>query len=265
MGHSSADPDVLQTVAKRSPLLERLADGPADKHELIAVLDCSRSTINRAIRELEWVDCIRRCDDEFRLTVAGQLALKEHRHSQQTFESIAKLSDLLCDLPAETPISDELVRGATLLEVPAHAPNEPLAEITDLVGHAERFRGMGAADRTPAFRQQFHDRSVGGDLEVELVLTEDLARVTLTEQTELLQDGVFDGGIDIYTAPTIPYELSIVDTPTESVVFLAPFDDDLTHRGVLRNDSPAALEWADGVFRRYRAAATPLSAFETTH
>ncbi|AHG01095.1 hypothetical protein HALLA_16310 [Halostagnicola larsenii XH-48] len=262
MGHSSGDPDVLRTVAKRSPLLERLADGPADKRELIAVLDCSRSTIDRAIRELELVDCIRRCEDGFRLTVAGRLALAEHRRSRQTFESIAKLSDLLHDLPAETPISAEMVRGATLLEVPAHAPNEPLEEITDLVDRAERFRGMGAADRTPTLRHQFRDRSVNGELEAELVLTEDLARVIFTEHSELLQNGALDSGLDIYTAPTIPYELSIVETPTESVVFVIPFNDDLTHRGVIRNDSTAALEWADGVFRRHRATATPLSSFD---
>lgn len=262
MGHSSADPDILQTVAKRSPLLERLEEGPAAKPELIEVLDCSRSTIDRAIRELEWLDCIRRTEDGFRLTVAGRLALSEHRRSLQTFESVAQLSNLLRELPAETPITVDMVRDATLLEIPSHAPSEPLEEIVDLVSRADRVRGMAAADRMPQFRRQFYERSVNGDLDIELILTEDLARYTLTEFTQRLRKVLVDGGVDLYAVQTVPYELSIVETPTESVVYVILLNSDLTHRGVIRNDSADALEWAHGVFRRYRAGATSLSPFD---
>ncbi|GAB7019536.1 helix-turn-helix transcriptional regulator [Halostagnicola bangensis] len=262
MGNSSADPDILQTVAKRSPLLERLEDGPAAKPELIEVLDCSRSTINRAIRELEGLDCIRRTDDGFQLTVAGRLALSEHRRSLRTFESVSQLSDLLRDLPAETPIAVEMVRGATLLETPPHAPSEPLEEIIDLIGRADRVRGMAAADRMPQFRRQFYDGSVNGDLDVELLLTEDLARFTLTEYTQGLRELIVDGGVDLYAVETVPYELSIVETPTKSVVYVILLNSDLTHRGVIRNDSADAIEWAHGLFRRHRASATSLSPFD---
>lgn len=262
MGHSSTGDDVLQTVAKRSPLLEHLDDGPAAKHELIAVLDCSRSTIDRAIRELEALDCIRRCEGGFRLTVAGRLALTAHRRSRQTFESIAQTSDLLRELPTETPISTDLIRGATLLEVPAHAPNEPLEEIVELIDRAERFRAIAAADRMPAFRRQFRERAIDDAFDVELVVTESLARVTLTDHADILNNGALEGEVDVYTVPTVPYELSIVETPTESVAYVVPFDDDLTYRGVIRNDSTAALEWAHDAFRRHRATARPISAFD---
>jgi predicted transcriptional regulator len=258
MAHSSLTHDLLQTVIKRAELLACLESDPLDKRELTESLECSRSTIDRAIRELERLNFVRRSDDSFQLTIAGTLVLSEYRRSMTTFESIARVSDLLGDLSAEIPVATPLLREARVLEIPSHAPNEPREEITDLIEDADRIRGFGAADRLPQFRDRLYERTVDGDLDAELILTEELATFLLTEYPQLIEDVIVDGEFDLFTVDSVPYELSIIETPRRSVVFVTLLEDDLSLRGMICNDTSDALEWARGIYRRCRATATPL-------
>ncbi|MFC4542777.1 helix-turn-helix transcriptional regulator [Halosolutus amylolyticus] len=250
--------DVLETVTRRQDLLSSLADGPRGKRELVDHLECSRSTIDRAVRELEWLEFIRRDDGVYRLTAAGRLALSEHRRSVSVFESIGEVSPLLREIPRDAPMSTSFLEDADVTEPPQHAPNEPLQQLAWYLDRADRIRVSTTAERLPQLRQRLYERTIDGTLDAELLVTGDLAEFICTEYPGQVRDVVLDGGVDFYVVDSLPYELTIVDLPTESRVFLFVLQESEI-KAVIENDTRDAIEWADEVYRRFRARATDLS------
>ncbi|WP_306053709.1 helix-turn-helix transcriptional regulator [Natronococcus wangiae] len=250
--------DVLRTVTRRRPLLEALETEPRDKRALCEALECSRSTIDRGIRELEWLHFVGRDDGTYRLTVAGRLALAEQRRSAGVLESIGGATELLADVPRDAPMSTALLAGARTIEPPSHAPTRPLQAVVDLVGEADRVRGVTAAERIPQLRPRLYDRVVDGDLEGEAVITPAFARFIREEYPDWLADVVIDGAFDLYVIESIPYELALVETPTESRVFVFVLDESTAIRGIIENETPAAFEWGERAYRQLRDASTPL-------
>ncbi|MFC4249180.1 helix-turn-helix transcriptional regulator [Natribaculum luteum] len=255
---ASPDDSVLETITRRRSLLAALEDGPRDKRDIVDALECSRSTIDRAIRELEWLAFVDRTDGAYRLTVAGQLALAEHRRRLESIDAIARVADLLEYVPHDAPMAPSMLEGATVHEREPHAPNEPLEEIASLIGTADRLRGFAAADRIPQFRHQLYDRTLDGTLDAEVLFTDELTTFLLEDRPREIRKLLVDGTLDIYSIQSIPYGLGIVETQSSSQAFVVVQNEAAEVQGVIQNDSPAALEWADAVYRRHRATATKL-------
>lgn len=258
MSPPSSDPDVLQTLSRRHGLLSCLENGPQDKRDLVADLSVSRSTIDRAIRELESIEFVERCDGAFRLTAAGRLALSEYRRRLETLESITDCSEVLAHIPPDAPISVDLLIGASVTEPKPHAPNEPIESMVDLLESADRFRGFAAAQRLPRLRDRLYELTIAGDLDAEAIFTEELAAFLLENHAKQMRDVLCDGQFDMYSIPTIPFGLGIVETPSRSRAFVVVHGDSGEVRGVIQNDTRAALEWADDVYRRFRARSSQL-------
>ncbi|WP_049921945.1 helix-turn-helix transcriptional regulator [Halopiger djelfimassiliensis] len=259
MRSPSPNLDVIRTVSRRQPLLEALEDGPRHKRDLVERLDCSRSTVDRAIRELEWLAFVQRRDDGYRLTAAGRVALSEYRRSAGALDSIDEVSDLLADLPRDAPMSTALLEGARTTEPKPHAPFKPLERLVDGIDAADRIRGFFAAERLPRIRLRLYERTVEGTLDVEAVFTEALAAFLREEYPEQVREFITEGEFDMYVVDSVPYELAIVETETGAHVFVFVLNDRAEIEGVIKNDSQAALEWAEEVYQRFRADATALS------
>lgn len=249
--------DALHAVSRRRRLLAALEDGPASKAALADALDCSRSTVDRAVRELESLELLDRDADGVRLTVPGRLALAECRRSADVLETVCEAGPHLECLPADAPLDRRLFEGATVHEPEPHAPNELVEEIAELLDGAALFRCLSGAERTPLFRERIYERTVGGDLDAEAVFTDDLVAYLLASIPETLREVIVRGGFDVYARPSVPYSLALLEGPDGRYTFVVAADDREV-RAVVRNESPAAFEWGMAVYRRYRAGATRL-------
>ncbi|WP_255169013.1 helix-turn-helix transcriptional regulator [Natrononativus amylolyticus] len=250
--------DVLDLVSRRRDLLAALESAAGTKRELADRLECSRSTVDRAVRECEGRSLVERCADGIRLSTAGRLALAEHRRSLETLATIGDAGSLLASLPPEAPMALAMLEGATIHEPAGHAPNEPLEEIVRLLDGARRFRGLAAVERLPQFRTLLYDGTVHGDLDAELVLTDDLLSFLRANRGDQLRETMATGRFRVHVIPSVPYGLGIIDRPSTTVAFVVLTSDAGEPTAVVRNDSRAALEWATAVYDRYRAAATPV-------
>lgn len=258
MSPQNPDASVLQTLSRRAPVLSTLEDGPRGKHDLLEELTVSRSTVDRAIRELESAEFVERCDGVYRLTVAGRLVLTEYRQRVATLGSIANFSDLLRCIPRNAPMSVQFLTGATVHEPKPHTPNAPFEVIATRLDDAEVLRGSMVAERVPRFRSRLCERTVDDDLEATVVLTDELADYFFERCSDELRDAMAHGSLELLATPTIPYGLWIVDTPSNSDVFVVVYGDSADVRGVIQNDSSAALEWANGVYDSLRERARDL-------
>lgn len=258
MTPSKSDHDALEILSRRHELLERLAEGARHKRDLVDDLEVSRSTVHRGIRQLESIDFVERRDGTYRLTVPGRLALVEHRRRVTALESIAAVSDLLGAIPRDAPMSVRFLEEATTLEPEPHAPNAPYEVIVDRLAVAERLRAITAAERDPQFRRRLHERTVEGDLDAEVIFTNELAAFFLDAHGRQLREVMADGAVDCFAVESTPYGLWIVETATRSEAFVVVHGEAADIRGVIRNGTDRAIDWADGVYRNVRERARRL-------
>ncbi|ELZ00754.1 helix-turn-helix domain-containing protein [Natrialba asiatica] len=96
-------PGLLALVDRRESLLRHLAATPDHPSDLAAALECSRSTIDRALSELRDATLVERDPDQgsYHLTIAGELALEEFTQFSTRLERTAAASNLLASLPTD--------------------------------------------------------------------------------------------------------------------------------------------------------------------
>ncbi|ELZ10330.1 helix-turn-helix domain-containing protein [Natrialba aegyptia] len=96
-------PRLLALVDRRESLLRHLATTPARPSDLAAALECSRSTVDRALSELQDATLVERDPDRdsYHLTVAGELALEEFGQFSTRLERTASASGLLASLSTD--------------------------------------------------------------------------------------------------------------------------------------------------------------------
>ncbi|MFC7213650.1 helix-turn-helix transcriptional regulator [Saliphagus sp. GCM10025334] len=247
----------LEVVSRRHPLLAALETGPRAKGDLLDAIDCSSSTLDRAIRELETSHFLERRDGSVRLTTAGRLALEEYRRSQRALESITSASHVLQFAPPDAPLSMAVLEGATIHEPSSHAPNAPVERIADRMRDADRVWALGATERTPQFRRILADQTADGDLAVEVVLTDDLLSFLLETSTDALERFLEVDAFEAATVEEIPYGLAVLELPAKTYTFVT-LTNEGDVQGVIENDSQAAYEWGRDAFRQIRSTATAL-------
>lgn len=130
--------DTSEVLLRRSAVVERLSVQPTAKRELVDRLDVSRSTVDRAVREIESAGLAECRDGGVGLTLCGRLATAE-------FERFGTRLGDCCGDDASTTVIDELiataVRRSDLLDL-----LEPPLDKRDLVDQLGRSRST--IDRT---------------------------------------------------------------------------------------------------------------------
>ena len=71
--------NIIGVLSHRIEFIDCLLDGPKTKPEFVEELDISRSTANRAVRELESVGFLEYQDTGYRLILCGRLAAQEYQ------------------------------------------------------------------------------------------------------------------------------------------------------------------------------------------
>ena len=156
-----------------------------------------------------------------------------------------------------------VLEGARIDRPEPHAPNEPLRRVAEQVtADVDRFRGISGSERIPHFRDHLYEHTIGSNLDAEVVITDQVATFLLSNHPEQVQDVITDGDFDFYVIDSVPYGLIILETPTRSVMFLVIYAEPGVI--VIENNSQEAMEWADAIYRRYRAISTKLEAADST-
>ncbi|ELY87341.1 hypothetical protein C483_18668 [Natrialba hulunbeirensis JCM 10989] len=153
--------ELLAIVRRRASLLRRLATDPARPSALAAELELSRSTIDRGLSELQRAALIERAtvdgQCQYRLTVAGDLALSSFEQLSDRLAQATRRSELLAELPPSAELSWQVLDGATAVT----AATEPaqVAESLSIEGVLESLASETAEAERPG------DDTEGADAE----------------------------------------------------------------------------------------------------
>jgi predicted transcriptional regulator len=250
--------ELCETVLLRGEFLDELVGVHRRKPALADELSVSRSTVDRALRQLEQAGLVTRVDGEFTATLPGRLAAKTYGEYREDVGTIAETSDLLCNLDPECNVSRRMLRGADVMVAQQPAPYRPATELKSYVHGASRVLGLSRSITNSSTSDLLAARVKEG-MEYHVVydttLAQFLSRGRGKERAEMVETGHFEA----YATDGLPYGLFIFEREDQTVVALVIYDDTDDLRGVFLNDTEEAIEWAREVWHSVRETAMPIT------
>lgn len=259
MWQDTNDPatELLGLLAQRGEYLEAIADGAGGKHELAARFDVSRSTVDRAVRELSDAGLLERSHGEVSLTLSGRLVLAAFRQFRSEVRGLAEAADVLAELADDVPLDVSLFADATVVSAAPHTPQKPIGELEDVIANATQVRTL-ANSVLPDLVSLYRDRIADGELTADVVVSPDVLDVLVAEHHGDVNDAVSTDRMTLSLAPgSLPYGLVLASLPDQDVVVVICGRETIT--GIVVNDDPSALDWAESRFEAVESDATRLA------
>ncbi|WP_458205271.1 helix-turn-helix transcriptional regulator [Haladaptatus sp. NG-SE-30] len=243
--------DLIMTVTKRAEVLSALSSGPIPKRNLQDELGVSRSTVYKAVRELQEHDLVERTDDGLELTLAGRLLESEYVSFRGSVDDVRRTRQLLSILPLDSELPMALIEDARVVLAERYAPNHPIQYVEEMVAEADVSRGFSPV-ALPQYVELFHDQAVLGDLDAELVLEQPVVQYLVADYGDQLQEALKKGSLSVWeTEETLPFGLILVEGDEDGVCVVV-YDDRGELRGLIANDTAKAVAWGRETFDSFQ-------------
>lgn len=260
MSPPDTHPEPFALVAKRHDVLAALEARARERHDLETHLDVSRSTVNRAVRDLEAAGLIAHRAAGYRVTLPGRLLLDAYRETVAVADDVDAARDLLAYLPPDAPVNPVVLRGADVVTRTEPAPHVPGSTVGDHVARATALTGLAKAYSTPDAGRRLRRRVTEAGMRLDVVLQRDLFEHLTASDDDTVTRLLRADRARLAVAETVPFGLFVLEDGTDAArVCLLVYDDERTLQGVVVNDRPAAVEWGYALVREYRRRATTVA------
>jgi predicted transcriptional regulator len=246
--------EAVRTLLDRREFVQALRDGPKDKRTLVSETDLSRSTVNRAIRDLEGKGLVERTNGEYRPTAYGKLLADEFTSLLDTAAFAWNVRDVLEQVPTDE-LGFDLARlaDATITTPTPANPSAPLERVVEIKRGASTLRSL-ASGRSPGALDA-HERGLEtGDAEFESVLSAQLLSWLADDpdRRQQVADLLAYDDLDVYVYDddiTVPLGI------TEDVVFFGVVSPEGAPVALVESTDRAVRDWAVETFEATRDAA----------
>jgi len=244
---------LADTLDKRAPLLESLADGPRDQRDLRDALEVSRSTVYKSLKEVEEAGLVTECPAGYALTEFGRLAWQRHDDYRARLRRLRASRPLLDAIPDRRQLPPSLFEEGRVAVPGRHAPERPLTRLEELSPTANRLRVASPAGM-PRYFTDIHDRVTADDQRVTMVLEPDgLAR--LSADYDDFEAAVETPELDLRVVEDeLPFAITVFDADE---LGLFAYDDGVLVGSVYADDE-ASLRWGERVFAEIRDRSEPV-------
>ncbi|ADE02208.1 helix-turn-helix transcriptional regulator [Haloferax volcanii] len=250
--------EIIDLVTRRWDVLESLSDRALSKPELEATLGVSRSTVDRAIGELEAASMVVRDPSSgYRLTELGRPVYRLCKRTRRCLDAVTEAHSHGSAVPSgangELPMYD----GARLVSSEPHVPDKPLQHLLDTMREAESLRGY-----TPVVLQQYvevcHKHATRREADVELVVPPQVHQCLRTTYPDEYRRARRASCVRLHeTSASLPFGLLLFGEGADRTCALVSYSK-AGATGVLFNDTASAIGWATQTYRELKADSTPV-------
>lgn len=244
--------DIILDVVRRRAVLRTLEDSTLAPRDLTDRLDISRSTVHRVARRLETADLVERADGQLELTPLGSVVVAELDSFEETLSAAEQLEPALAafhntmfSFPVDA-FADATITGASQAE-----PYRAVNRFMSLVDGTTTLRGVDPASINPLHLDDLHQAVVDG-LETDAVFRPSVVEELLRNNPERARTAFESGNLTMRTHDNLSFGLTLCDDR----VGVGIYDDETGMLDTyLDTESPAAYEWAEGVYAEFLADA----------
>lgn len=254
---SADDPaDVVELLVRRGSFVERLAAGPVTKADIIEELPVSRSTVDRAVRELCTEGLATRTRDGYRLSGYGELSRRLFRGFLGDLVAVRRSATALRDLAPAEPLDPAFFRDGTVRSVGGDESERPAKRLRELVADADE---LWTLTPSPHFEllSLAHRRVVEEDLRFHLIHSEETLERLTFHHPDVVESAISSGNLWLYRCPSVPsVGLLKGRTPNGWRVLLVLYGDQGHPEIVVTTGTDEAVAQFDEVFHTHRETAT---------
>jgi predicted transcriptional regulator len=251
---------MLEIALSRRAYLERLAEGPAWKRDLIDDLGDSRSTVDRAIEALTDAGLVEEGDDGFVTTYTGRVLLDTVTEATAVAETAGAATGLARDLPADAPRNHRFFAGGAVIGTDRLPPAVVTDRITESLAAADRVRGAAVAPNSEQFIEVLYRRSaVEEELRVDLLVPASLVPTLVENYPERLEGSLQSEWLGLHVVDQLPYAFYLMTADGVTTARLLVHGPHSNLLGYVENDRADAVEWLAGLYDEYRSASRPLA------
>ncbi|WP_227133154.1 tetratricopeptide repeat protein [Halorubellus salinus] len=254
-------PDALSLVVKRADFITALADQPLEKRELTAELGYSRATVNRAVGELEDAGLVRDASAGHEPTLAATLAVEAYHEFVATETDVLEATPMLAGLDHDAAVAPEFLRDAARFSAADAGTYANFERVRESIDDADVVEVVVASERALPALDHWQNALVGVP-DATVVLDESLYESVRNEHRSL--SWLAEQGVDVLAGDTPSFTLVLARDDGVEAVHALLYDEDACGFGLVRNDSAAAMEWANALVESGRTTAEAVGdAFES--
>lgn len=257
--------ELIFSSEKRKNMLLLLQDGPMEMPELIEALDTTGQVLLPQAKILTEKHLVRRTDDSYELTTLGRLVVDD----MLPLIGTASLLDNGCDymgthyldfIPPHLLKRLRELESCKMIEV-------PLAQLFDIDEHffeeakRTKFLYMVTAFMFPTFGKIFSELAAD-DVKISVVVSKDLYKKLLHDNSEELQDLLEDRNISFYSYPENFDFVSFSLTDHSILLRLLTQEGNYDNKKIMFS-SDSAREWGREFFEHYKTESKEMSKDET--
>jgi predicted transcriptional regulator len=256
--------EVVEKLFGRRDVMEQLVKRPMDKSELIDTTGTSRSTVTRALKDLQTVDLVEQANGEYVPTPYGEFIYSQFVSLADVVELGDEIQTLLPHLPLEDLTFDLAhLADAEITFVSRVEPAAPLERVGELKQGAARSRTL-ASGKNPVGLEAHYDAVVNQGQRFEAVCPPALFDATAadSDQRAMMLDLLEYDVAQFYVAEdTIPVPLGIVD----DIVFFGVENEQGSPLALIETTDLNVRRWAEIEFTTVRDQATQLTRHDFEH
>lgn len=248
--------DLVDVLASREDVLTALESGPRDIRDLRDDLDCSRSTVYKAVRELQSRELVEGSDGGYELTLLGRVLYRRYRTFIVETGNVLDYRALLSALPPDLPLDPSIFSNATVTVADRMSPDKPVDALESFIGEAERFRCFAPVQRARYYA--YAQDLIESEVRIEMVTRSEVVEYAIANHPDEMRE-ILESPVTTHyeTDDPLPFGLVVVDEP-ERRVGVTLYDAQSHLRGFVASDDPRAYEWGEETYRSYRERATKL-------
>jgi hypothetical protein len=239
-------------------VLDALADGPRDRDGLRAATGASSPTIGRVLGDFQERRWVVRDGHSYELTPLGAFVAERFTDLHDAMETERTLRDVWRWLPVEMDgFSVDLFADAVVSYPGPSYPYQPVERVSQLIEATDAMRGFG----TTVFKSINNEtvcRSVLDGMAFEYIYSPAILEATVAWNPERVAEATACEHCTILLHDALPDEdrcgLGIFD---DRIGICCHDAETGALRAVVDTDAPAAREWAESVYERYRRQARP--------
>lgn len=242
-----------ELVAQRAEYLQVMLEDSYRKTDLTDVLDAPRSTVDRAVRQLEEAGLVKRVDSEFTVTLAGELAFRRYKDYVEFSDNIFAAKEILNAIEDDVDLPFSLFYDAEVVQAESHLPERPVLDVRELVEESPYLHGSAPVAMS-MFTEVIQELLMEGGHSFEIVASEQVFETLQTAmggEFEVIQEHAEQFQLYV-TEEDLPYALWFVEPEGVEHVGLTVYGE-MGAVGTLVSRNEDAVAWGREEYERYKS------------
>lgn len=243
--------EIMEVISNRVEYLEILEDNAYRKTELVDEVSDARSTMDRAVRELEEHGLVERIDGEFTATDAGETALDEHQEFVAAMGNLSDATKILNEIDDSVTLPSEVLVNADVDVATRHMPEQPVLSPQEMITESPYLQGLAPVAMS-LYTDSIQDMLASG-IEYELVVTESVLETVQNtfsgDYEELLE---FEEQLDVFVTDTeMPFAMWFIEYEGVEYMGLTVYNETGVV-GVITTPNETAIEWGKDLYEEFK-------------